>query len=196
MQIGSFEVTRDEERLLLASPVGTGQLLTGCLLLGIAFFSVLALGGLSLLHESHLAGENVAPGGTGGFGPHGNHFGLLWLAGLVLAILLVPFTIARLYDGEPVYAFNRTSGEFRHGKRFVTRLGRIEAVCVRRITPVEEQGERPLYQLLVLYGDGFEIALKESHFDEPLEALAEEIARFVDREVVRQVPLPGALEQR
>ena len=196
MQIGSFEVTRDEERLLLASPVGLGQLLTGCLLLGIAFLSVLALGGLSLLHESHLTGENVAPGGTVGFGPHGNHFGLLWLAGVVLAILLVPLTIVHLYRGGPVYVFDRRTGEFRRGTRLVTRLGRIEAVCVRRVTPVEERDERPLYRLLVLYDDGFEMVLNESHYDEPLEALAEEIAGFVDREVVRQVPQPGALEHR
>jgi hypothetical protein len=82
------------------------------------------------------------------------------------------------------------------GKARVTRLGRIESLCVRRITPIEETNERALYQLLVLFGDGHECMLRESHQNETLEVLAGEIADFLDRRVVRQAPPPGTIVLR
>jgi hypothetical protein len=196
MQVGGFDVEQTDERLTLAPALGLGKILTGCGVLVAAFGCVLALGLLSILQESQMTGENLAPGANGGFTPHGNHFGLFWIVGSVVSLVLVPISVRILYNGAPAFVFDRGTGTLRRGKRDLARLGRIEAICVRRITPMEDNEERPLYHLLVLHGDGFEVPLSESHHNETLEVLAEQIARFVDRAVVHQTPPAGALRLR
>ncbi len=196
MQVAGFDVEKTEERLTLRTSVGTQQMVTGCLLLATIFACVLALGILSVVEESQMTSANLAPGARGGWTPQGNHFAFLWVAATVIGVAVVPVVIAILYRGGPLYVFDRRTGEFSRDKKRVARLGRIESLCVRRITPIEETSERPLYQLLVLFGDGRECSLRESHQNETLEVLALEIADFVDRKVVRQAPPPGAVEMR
>ena len=196
MQVGGFEVEQTDERLTLAPALGVGQVVTGCGILTGAFACVLALGLLSIVQESQMTRGNLAPGANGGFTPHGNHFGLFWIIGSVVSVVLVPISVGMLYNGAPAFVFDRRTTTLRQGKRDLAGLNRIEAICVRRITPREDKEERPLYQLLVLHGNGFEITLRESHHNEPLEVLAEQIGGFVDRAVVHQAPPAGALRLR
>ncbi len=196
MQVAGFDVEKTQDRLTLRPGVGASQMVTGCLVLATIFACVLALGILSVVEESQMTSANLAPGARGGWTPQGNHFAFLWVAATVIGVAVVPAVVAILYRGGPLYVFDRRTGEFSRDKKRVTRLGRIEAVCVRRITPVENASDRPLYLLLILFGDGRECALRESHQNETLEVLACEIADFVDRGVVRQALPPGAAEMR
>ncbi len=196
MQVAGFDVEKTEEWLTLRASVGVQQMVTGCLVLATIFACVLALGILSVVEESQMTSANLAPGARGGWTPQGNHFAFLWVTATVIGVAVVPAAIAILYRGGPLYVFDRRAGEFLRDKTCVTRLGRIESLCVRRITPIEETNERALYQLLVLFGDGRECMLRELHQNETLEVLAGEIADFVDRRVVRQAPPPGALSLR
>lgn len=194
MQVAGFEVEKTNDRLTLRPCVGAPQMVTGCLVLATIFACVLALGILSVVEESQMTSVAQMPGAArGGWTPQGNHFGFLWVAATVIGVVAVPVAIAVLYRGGPLYVFDRRANEFRRDRTLLTRLGRIESVCVRRITPVEDTSDRPLYQLLILFGDGRECPLRESHQNETLEVLAQEIADFVDRKVVRQTPAPGAL---
>lgn len=193
MQVAGFEVEKTNDRLTLRPCVGAPQMVTGCLVLSTIFVCVLALGILSVVEESQMTSAAQMPGTQGGWTPQGNHFAFLWVAATMIGVVAVPVAIAVLYRGGPLYVFDQRASEFRRDRTLVTRLGRIESVCVRRITPVEAANERPLYQLLILFGDGRECPLRESHQNETLEVLAHEIAEFVDRKVVRQAPAPGAL---
>lgn len=196
MQVAGFEVEKTQERLTLRSCAGAPEMVTGCLVLATIFVCVLALGILSVIEESQMTSANLAPGARGGWTPQGNHFAFLWVAATVIGVAVVPAVVAILYRGGPLYAFDRRAGAFSRDKTRIAGLSRIEAVCVRRLTPIEETSGRPLYQLLVLFGDGCECPLREAHHNETLEVLACEIANFVDRRVVRQVPPPGTVEMR
>ena len=196
MQVAGFDVEKAEDRLTLRPCVGASQMVTGCLVLATIFACVLALGILSVVEESQMTNAALMPGARGGWTPQGNHFAFLWVAATLIGVGILPVVIAILYRGGALYVFDRRAGDLRRDKTRITRLSRVESVCVRRITPVEETSERPLYQLLILHDDGRECALRESHQNEMLEVLADEIARFVDREVVRQAPPPGTVEMR
>jgi len=166
--------------------MGEGELFTGCGLIVVAFLCILGLGALTLVRDIQLATPSPVVGMNGAVSDESNHFGFFWLLALGLALILVPLYVAGLSRANPVFSFDRASGVFSRNRRAITALRRIEYICVRRFSPAGDPDIRPLYRLLVIYGDGYEAALDESHNNEALEVIAQEIAAFVDRDLIRQ----------
>ncbi len=187
MRVGAFDITRSDERLTLTTVMGERELFTGCGLIGVAFVCILALGALTLVRDVQLATPSPAVGANGAVSAESNHFGILWLLALAAAMVLVPVYVVALYRANPVFSFDLSSGLFTRNRRMITPLRRIEQVCVRRLSAFTDTDVRPVYRLLIVYGDGSEVALDESHNNEALEVIADEIARFVDRDRVPPV---------
>nr|CAA9210830.1 hypothetical protein AVDCRST_MAG63-1540 [uncultured Armatimonadetes bacterium] len=176
-----FEVSRDDERLMLTVATDEARMVNGCVWFGIAFVSVLILALLSLVLDAQSPNAGSMGGTAGTPEPLANHFSALWLGALVLTAVLATFYVYAVYDSRVVYAFDRINGVFTINRKVVTTLRRIEHVCVKR---GKDPAERDLYDLAVVYADGHRITIDRSYAEGDVDVLAAEIADYIGVRVV------------
>jgi len=171
-----FVVSREEERLTLTEPMERRLLMLGCPLFACAAFSVLLLAFLSVIHEAQTPGTSTSTEPLRFFDPSVNHFGFLWLVASVLLAILVPLYAFLIHRDSVVFTFDRSNGRFsRHGK-VVAPLRRIEYLQIRKSA---DGGGMPSYTLFVVYLDGHEMFIEQSHDEDDTWRLAMEIADFL-----------------
>lgn len=184
-----FEIIRDEEQLTLRLPAAPQLTAAGCGSFAVTAIGLLVIGLFSLLHD--LRGEALRPVGEpfDHFTPTENHFGFLWLVTSILMLVAVPIYVVRSARAPLVFRFLRTPDLFLRNNRQVTRLARVEGVCLRE---TQDPDQRFLYLLHVVYADGREIEIFNGYDERAMMNLANEIARFTHARVFWKTGEPEA----
>jgi hypothetical protein len=185
-----FEITGDDDRLVLSMSLGYQRLGQGCLLLFLTTVCVTIIGILAVVQGDVAAGGKDLTKEAGFFDPHANHFGFLWLIATVLAGVALPLYIWKLYQTTVTFVFDRETDRFTRNGKVITRLSKVEAVRVRHS---DDPDQRELHKLLVVYGDGFELPLDNWYDERETYYVAHEIAAFLGLHVLgERFPLPDS----
>jgi hypothetical protein len=173
-QVGPFTVANGTDELTLRME-NRGELsFRGCLLLVGVTVSILVMGLLSILTNAQTMDKPEDP--VRFFAPSRNHFGFLWLFGVLGMLVLVPFYVAKAYKAALVFSFCRSADMFCRDGRLVARLSRIEYFA---ITETKDPDGRYLYLLHVLYNDGDTMLLFNGYDERETMNLANELGSFV-----------------
>lgn len=168
-----YEIIRDEERLLLTTPVERRMVAAGCPLFLLACASLMVLGVLCVMYDSGRHGSTTDLGSL--FNPRINQFGFLWLAALIFIAAGVPIYAFVVRRWSVAFCFDMNKGALLHFGRPVTWLSRIEFV---RLTRTQDADRHFDFGLFVVYGDGHELKIDESDDEGEMRWLAREIAEF------------------
>ena len=179
--MSQFDISRSEEQLTLKHPLSVQVLPTGCLLFAAASLCLALLGLLGILEDAQGFGSGVAADSAHFFHPAHNHFGYFWLLGALLMLVLVPWYLVTANRSALVFTFERNTGLFLRNGRVVTRIGRIEYVCLRER---QDPDEAFFYELSIVYADGHEMLIDNSYDEQQIASLAKEIAGFLETPLV------------
>ena len=179
--MSQYDIIREDGRLTLRKGLGDRLTGTGCLLFFCAFLSILFVGMLSLMQDVEFVGTGPQAEATRFFHPRHNHFGYFWGVGSLLMLVLVPVYVVHAYRSALTFRFDRIRQEFSRNGKLITRLPRIEYVWIRE---TQDPDRAYLYQLLVVYEDGYEMPIDVDYDEREIVNLAKEIAGFLDVAIV------------
>lgn len=173
-KVGPYDVVHSADELSL-NLANRGELsVPGCLLFVMAMVAILALGFISVVQTIEKTPLHEEP--TKFFSPSQNHFGFLWLFGIVLMLVFIPYYVMKSYQAELVFTFRKSDDAFLRDKRLVTRLRKIEFV---RIEETKDPDGRYLYLLNLIYNDGQEMLLHNGYDEREIMNLANELSAFI-----------------
>lgn len=173
-KVGPYNVIHSADELSL-NLENRGELsVSGCLFFLAAMIAVLALGCISVLQTIEKTPLHEEP--TKFFSPSRNHFGFLWLLGIVLMLVFIPFYVVKSYKASLIFTFRKSDDAFLRDNRLVTRLRKIEFF---RIEETRDPDGRYLYLLNIVYNDGQEMLLHNGYDEREIMNLANELSAFV-----------------
>ncbi len=174
-KVGPYDVRHSTDELSL-NLENRGELtVTGCLLFMMAMIAVLAMGCISVMQTIEKTPLHEEP--TKFFSPSQNHFGFLWLAGIVFMLVFIPYYVIRSYKSSLVFTFRKSEDAFLRDNRLVTRLRKIEFF---RIEETRDPDGRYLYLLNIIYNDGQEMLLHNGYDEREIMNMANELSAFIE----------------
>lgn len=171
-----ISVKREEKRLVLTLSPPPARMAFGFLLLFFTLACMTPLGILGVMQaasEEHGTREALSLGFTD---PHANHFGFLWLLGVLLIAIALPIYAWKLYRANITYVFDRVTGKLTRNGKVVAPLRRIESI---RLWQYEDCDDRSLYKLSIVHSDGFEHDIDEEYEEAEMRSIAHAIADFL-----------------
>jgi hypothetical protein len=168
--MGRFQISGDDDHLLLALTPGYQRLLTGCVMLAFTFVCVTLLAVLAIVKGDIGGGQDM-----NFINPRANHFGFLWLGTSLAAAVLTPIYALKVILAPIVFRFDRRTGLFTRCGKTIAPLARVEGV---RIDHSDDPDNRALHRLVVMHSDGFETPLDNWYDEQETNFVAGEIAEF------------------
>ncbi len=179
-QVGPFAVSDTPDCLTLRYENRGSLGIKGCLFFGFIMLGLLCLGVLSVVQTSEKTRMGMDDPSRL-LAPTHNHFGFLWMFGLIALFVGFPVYVMRAYQSALTFTFDKEAGVFRRDKRIVCKLPKIEHL---RIKETRDPDSKYLYLLEILYNDGHAMLLHNAYNEREIMNLANEIGAFVDRQVV------------
>lgn len=168
-----LEINSNEDFLEVSLPEGGQRVWQGCGILALTTFCVTALG-IMALTQGDLSGK--AGGEVNFLNPRGNHFGFLWVFGVIALGLLIPIYVRKVMLHRQVYRFDRSKGQFTLNGRFVARINRIEYVLIEHR---EDPDHRLLHKLSIVHTDGFHTPIDDWYDLDEIQYAAWTISEFL-----------------
>ena len=174
-RVGPFDVSETGDCLILRLE-NRGELgLKGCFFAGAMMLGLLCLGVLSVVQTAERTRMGMDDPSRL-LAPTHNHFGFLWMFGLITLFVGFPVYVVRTYRSALTFSFNKTTDLFTRDNRKIARLGRIEYL---RIRESRDPDNKYLYLLDIMYNDGQEMLLHNGYDEREIMNLANEIGAFV-----------------
>ena len=179
-RVGPFDIVETADRLTLRLE-NRGELgMKGCFFFGAMMLGLLCLGVLSVVQTAEKSRMGMDDPSRL-LAPTHNHFGFLWMFGLITLFIFLPIYVVRCYHSALVFAFDKPANAFLRDKRKVSSLRRIEYL---RIRESRDPDNKYLYLLDIMYNDGNEMMLHNGYDEREIMNLANEIGVFVHCRVV------------
>ena len=179
-RVGPFDIVETAECLTLRLE-NRGELgIKGCFFAAAMMLGLLCLGVLSVVQTAEKSRMGMDDPSRL-LAPTHNHFGFLWMLGLLVLFVGLPFYVVRCYRSALVFSFDRAGDAFYRDKRKVCRLRRMEYM---RIRETRDPDNKYLYLLDAVYNDGEEMMLHNGYDEREIMNLANEIGAFARCRVV------------
>jgi hypothetical protein len=173
-RVGPYNVIHSADELSL-NLENRGELsVSGCLYFGAAMAAILVMGCIGVLQTIEKTPLHEEPSKF--FSPSQNHFGFLWLFGIVLMLVFIPYYVIKSYKAALVFTFRKSDDAFLRDNRLVTRLRKVEFF---RIEETKDPDGRYLYLLNIVYNDGQEMLLHNGYDEREIMNLANELSAFL-----------------
>lgn len=179
--VGPYRIGRGDDTLTLRLENRGEITVKAVLLFAFTMTFILIVGVLSIIQSAETGSPSTIDDPQTLFAPTRNHCGFLWLTGTVLMFILVPLYLRRTYHSALVFSFDRAANAFTKSGKSITRLSRIEYVCLRE---TRDPDGAYLYLLSILYGDGYEVPLYNGYEERTAMNLGNEISSFIHRPVL------------
>jgi hypothetical protein len=176
-----YDIIRDDEKLMLSTPVERRMIAAGCPLFLFASASLLVLGTLSVIYQSRRQPGRQASDLSALFDPHVNQFGFLWLMAVVFIAAMVPIYAYFVRRWSTAYCFDMSKGALLRFGKPVTWLSRIEFIRVTRTRDADEHAD---FAVVIVHDDGHELKIDESDDEGEMRWLAREVAEFTGVRIV------------
>lgn len=174
--VGPYRVGRGDDTLTLRLENRGELTVKAVLLFSFTMTFILIVGVLSVIQTANVGSRTTLDDPQTLFAPTRNHFGFLWLVASLLMFILVPLYLRRTYRSTLVFSFDRAANAFTKSGKQITRLTRIEYICLRE---TKDPDGAYLYLLSILYGDGYEVQLYNGYEERTAMNLANEISTFI-----------------
>jgi hypothetical protein len=182
-RVGPYDIERTPDVLTLRFDNRGEVGVKGCLFFVVGMICILSLGVLSVIQSADTKNQKSASDPSHMFGIYTNQSGFLWILLTVAMCILLPLYLWRLQHSAAVFTFDKVQKRFARSGKTIASFAKLEHV---RIRETKDPDQRYLYEVELLYGDGYSVFLHNTYEEREAGNLAKEIAVFVEIPVVWQ----------
>jgi hypothetical protein len=182
-RVGPYDIKRTPDCLTLRFDNRGEVTLNGCIFFFVGMVCIACLGVLSVIQSADSQNQKVATDPAHMIGVHTNQSGFLWVVSTIAMCVLLPLYLWRLQRSAAVFTFTRPTNLFARNGKTITSFAKIEKLQIRE---TRDPDRRFLYEVELLYGDGYSVFLHNTYEEREAGNLAKEIAGFIEVPVVWQ----------